>query len=189
VRWTSESEEAYVFCSRWRPAVTRRRGGQWEQARVDLIGGMGDFAESSRSIYGLVCHLTEDWTAAGFFARQGYRTQPGEPVARVADPENRTYILPHDPERPEMGGMAVSHSAPPPVVTVRLEAPPAPVIEYRPPPRARTMFELLAISSRGEFLGHIGSFPTREACERAREARSNVETSTVCIDGESGIVH
>src|SRR5687768_10608536 len=30
VRWTSESEDAYVFCSRWRPAVTRRRGPHWE---------------------------------------------------------------------------------------------------------------------------------------------------------------
>ena len=187
VRW-SGSEEAWVFCSRWRPSVRRLRGRQWQQARADLVGGMGDFEAPTRSIYGLVCHLEDDWTAAGFFARNGYRAQPGEPVSDVAQPQEPTYIHPHDPNRPEMGGVAVSHSAPAPV-TATLAAPPAAVPEYRPPPRPRAPFHLLIVSSEGEFVGAIGSYSTLEACERERGARTNVETRTVCIDGESGIAH
>ncbi len=185
VRWTSEREEAYVFCSPWRPAVTRRRGQHWEQARVDLIGGMGDFAESSRSIYGLVCHLGYDWTATGFFARRGYRPQAGEPVVRVADPENRTYVYPHDPERPEMGGMAVSHSMSGPPMTVRLDLPPPSAIDARPMADRAEHFELMEPRENGMLHVIGGPYPSAAECERARVERWGRDRSpTHCVAGE-----
>ena len=189
VRWSSESEEAYVFCSRWRPAVTRRRGQQWQQARVDLIDGMGDFAESSKTIYGLVCHLRDDWAAEGFFERRGYNGQPGEPVTQVAHPENRTYIYPHDPERPEMGGMAVSHSAPPPVVTVRLEVPPPSAIDARPMADRAEHFELLEASEDGMLHPIAGPYPSAAECERARAERwARDRSPTHCAAGERRVI-
>ncbi len=185
VRWSDE-EEAYVFCSRWRPAVRRQRGREWEQARVDLIGGMGDFEESTKSIYGLVCHLEDDWTAEGFFERRGYRPQAGQPVTRIAQPQENTYIYPHDPERPEMGGMAVSHSPPARPVTVTLDTPmPTTAIDARPMADRAAHFELFE-GGLGEQLRSIaGPFATAAECERARAARPRTDwPRTHCIAGE-----
>ena len=190
VHWTGEIEEAYAFCSRWRPMVMRRQGGGgWQQVRVDLVRGTGDFEESSRALFGLVCHPGEDWTEEGFFARRGSRPQDGDAVTGISHPQTVPFIHPNDPERPELGGMAVSHSAPPEIVSVPLASPPPTIIEARPPPEKSGPTELVVANARGEILRDLGTYPSLAACERARAIRGRDHPGAICSVGERSRIH
>ena len=183
VAWTAATPN-YVLCSPWRSSVTRPLSdGGWEEVRVDFVTG------SQLPIYGLACHPGEDWTAPGFFERNGYRPQPGAPVRRRDNPEDVTFIFPHDPQRPEQGGMAVSHSSPPPMVAVGLEPPPGRVIDARPPPERSGPTELVELDAQGLFLRHLGTFPSLADCERALESRADDDRELFCSVGVRSVMH
>ena len=190
VQWREATEEAYVFCSRWRPSVMRREGrGPWQVVRVDLIRGEPDFEESNKSLFALVCHPGEEWGGDDFFASRNYRPQGGQAVTSISHPQTIAFIHPNDPERPDMGGMAVSHSAPAEAVTVILPTVPQTVIDARPPPEQSGPAELIVANGRGEILHHLGTYPSLAACERARSVRGNDHPGMVCSVGERSVVH
>ena len=186
IEWTA-TEQAFVFCSRYRPSVLRRTdGGGWQAVRVDMVRGMGDFGFSQKAIFGLVCHLRDDWAAENFFDRNGYRLSRGEAVMQVAHPQALPLIFPHDPDRPDQGGMAVSNSAPSEPVTMRMPGPPpTSVSDVRPMKDRADHFELFA-GSVGEPLRSIaGPFASAAECERARAARPEREWPQIyCLAGD-----
>ena len=179
VAWSGATEQVYVFCSPWRPSVMRRLSdGGWQEVRVDLVPG------AQLPVYGLICHPAQDWSAPGFFERAGYRPQPGQPTRRRGDPVATTFIYPHDPQRPEQGGIAVSSSSPPPVVAVGLEPPPIPAIDARPAPDRSDPVELIELDAQGEILGYLRTYSSLSACEQARSTRSDLQgRNTICSLG------
>lgn len=189
VEWAQATEEAYVFCSRWRPSVMRRQGVGWQVVRADLVRGAVDFEESSKSLHALICHPGEEWGGEGFFASRDYRPQSGPAVTSLSHPQTVAFIHPNDPERPDLGGMAVSHSAPPAMVTVDLPSPPPTVIEARPPPEKSGPSELVVAGAQGEILRYLGTYPSLAACERARSIRSHDHPGAVCSVGQRSLIH
>lgn len=187
IAWSADEEQAYVFCSRYRPSVIRRRGsGAWEAVRVDLARGMGDYGESRRAIFGLVCHLGDDWGAGDFFERHDYRPAMGGAVTTVSHPEGMALIHPNDPDRPDQGGMAMASSPPAEAVAVRMPVPaPTSAIDARPMKDRAGHFELFQ-GEVGETLRTIaGPFATAAECEHARAGRPEREWAhTYCLAGE-----
>ena len=177
----SGTEQAFVFCSKRRPSVTRAlSGGGWERVRIDLLDAPHEFQDGGLVIYGSVCHPGENWTVEDFFARQGYDPAPGEPVTRVRQPDAVTFA--DAPERGQ-GGMAVSSIPAPPAMSANLPAPAAAPIEVRPPapppPRA-PRFELVVADEEGN-LTEQRTFATMGGCQRARDAALAGGGSAVCV--------
>ena len=189
VDWARATEEAYVFCSRWRPSVMRRQGrGPWQVVRADLVRGEVDFEESIKALFALVCHPGEEWGGGHFFASRNYRPQTAPPVTAISHPQSIAFIHPNDPERPDMGGMAVSHSAPPEAVMVTLPSAPSTVIDARPPPQESGSTELVVANARGEIRRHLGTYPSLAACERDRSIRGHDHPGAVCSVGEGKVI-
>ena len=188
IDWAAQTEQLYVLCSPWRPSVMRGDAGPgWQQVRIDLVRGRGDFEAGPGTIYGLICHPGENWLEPDFFSSRGYRPSPEAPIRRIDDPRSLGFIHPNDPEHPERGGMAVHSSVPPPMV-VTLEPPTSTMIDARPMEARADHFELFAVEEAMlRSLG--GAYRSMADCERARAERwARDRTRTLCAAGERKVI-
>lgn len=94
IRWNPQPHEVFIFCSPLLPAVILSDAGHWQVDVLDFAAGPPPYLESSAEIYVRACHPGEDWAAAGFAARHGYRAQDAEREIALSRPED-IFRYPH----------------------------------------------------------------------------------------------
>jgi hypothetical protein len=88
IRWNGQPHALFIFCSARLPAVILPDRGHLQVDQLDGVAGPPPYQESSASLYLRTCHPGEDWAAAGFAARHGYRAQDTDREIALSRPED-----------------------------------------------------------------------------------------------------